>query len=214
MTNNWNINKLQYILGTNIHEALSSAAKILQNVNDVGVDAPIMVFLTDGEPTIGVTQPLKILNSIDIANREKIQIFSLAFGEDANYNFMKKLSARNNGFARKIYVNADASLQLTGFYREISDVLLSKLSFTYLDDVVNLTSVTQTQFPSFFDGSELVIAGQLNENDADFNTITTRVVGSGNDGILEISATADVIESSKMSREIVFRCFFSRYYFK
>lgn len=160
--------------------------------------APLIVFLTDGDPTVGVTSFQKILNNVDSKNKEKIQIFCLAFGKEANFNFLKKISARNNAVARKIYTDSDAALQLTGFYDEISDVLLSKVSFSYLDDTVNLTSVTQTQFPSFFDGSELVVAGKLNELDKDFNTLTLSVVGNGPSGVIELSSSKDMVNHNQL----------------
>lgn len=141
------------------------------------------------------------MNNVESKNNEKIQIFCLAFGEDANFKFLRKVSARNNAFARKIYADADASLQLTGFYNEISNILLSKVSVTYLDDAVNLTSVTQTQFLSFFDGSELVVSGKLNELDKDFNALTMTVTGSTAQGILELSATTDVIQHNNEIRK-------------
>ncbi|XP_060603951.1 inter-alpha-trypsin inhibitor heavy chain H3-like [Ruditapes philippinarum] len=183
--------------GTNVHDALTDGLDILQNSNDVGVNAPIIVFLTDGDPTVGVTNFNEILNAVESKNKNKIQIFSLAFGSDANFEFLKKISARNNAFARKIYTDADAMLQLTGFYNEISDVLLSKVSFTYLDDTVNLTSLTQSQYPSFFDGSELVVSGKLNELDSDFNALTLSVVGNGNKGVIELSSTTKIENQGK-----------------
>lgn len=182
---------------TNVHDALIDGLDILQESDDSGVNAPIIVFLTDGDPTVGVTNFKKILNAVEARNEDKIQIFSLAFGGDANFDFLKKISARNNAFARKIYTDADAMLQLTGFYQEISDVLLSKVSFSYLDDTVNLTSITQSQYPSFFDGSELVVSGKLNELDPDYNTITLSVVGSGNNGIIELSSTTEIEHPEK-----------------
>ena len=157
-----------------------------------------MVFLTDGDPTVGTTSFKRILNNIESRNKQKIQIFCIAFGKEANFNFLKKISARNNGLARKIYTDADAALQLTGFYDEISNVLLSKVSFNYLDNTVNLTSVTQSQFPSFFDGSELVVAGRLNELEKDFNTLTLSVVSSGQDGVIELSSSKDIINQNQL----------------
>ena len=177
--------------GTNVNDALLDALDIQQTTNEIEPMAPLVVFLTDGDPTTGVTNFKDILNNVEEKNKQKVQIFSLSFGNDANFSFLKKLSARNNALARKIYADSDASLQLTGFYDEISNVLLSKLSFTYLDDKVNLTSVTQTQFSSFFDGSELIVAGKLNELEDDFNTLTLSVVGSGESGILELSSSTN-----------------------
>jgi hypothetical protein len=47
-------------------------------------------------------------------------IFSLAFGRQADFDMLKVLSLQHYAFARKIYIAADASLQLEGFYKEVS----------------------------------------------------------------------------------------------
>ena len=64
-------------------------------------------------------------------------VFSLAFGDGANYRFLKKLSLQNHGFARKIYESSDATLQLQSFYNEIANPLLANVTFTYLDNKVS-----------------------------------------------------------------------------
>lgn len=187
--------------GTNVNDALLDGLSILQTIDELqrgDVTAPLIVFLTDGDPTVGVTTFKKILNNVESRNKQKIQIFCLAFGKEANFNFLKKISARNNAVARKIYTDSDAALQLTGFYDEISNVLLSKVSFSYLDNTVNLTSLTQSQFPSFFDGSELIVSGKLNELDNDFNTLTLNVVGSGQNGVIELSSSKDIINQNQL----------------
>ena len=200
------------ILGTNVNDALCDAIEILQGSNDYnsGISAPIIVFLTDGDPTVGVIKFKSILNNIQEKNKQKIQIFSLAFGGDANFDFLKKISVRNDAFARKIYAAADASLQLTGFYSEISNVLLSKVSFTYLDDTVNLTTVSQTQFPTFFDGSELIVAGQINEMAEDFNTLSLSVVGQSDNGMLELHASESFYARTTILPEFKTRLDFER----
>ena len=44
-------------------------------------------------------------------------VFSLAFGRRTDFSMLRLLSVQNNGFARKIYTAADASLQMEGFYK-------------------------------------------------------------------------------------------------
>lgn len=66
----------------------------------------------------------------------KLFCFSLAFGDGADFKFLKKLSLAHNGFARQIYEAADASWQLRNFYNQISSPLLSNVSFVYPPDQV------------------------------------------------------------------------------
>ena len=39
-------------------------------------------------------------------------MYSLSFGRNANFNFVQKLAAQNDGVARKIYEDSDADLQV------------------------------------------------------------------------------------------------------
>lgn len=59
-------------------------------------------------------------------------------GEDADRNFLKKISLKNYGFLRHIYEAADAAQQLKYFYRQISSPLLANIKYTYPADQVRL----------------------------------------------------------------------------
>ncbi|GLG93780.1 Uncharacterized protein GBIM_01130, partial [Gryllus bimaculatus] len=121
------VNKMTAGGGTNIHDALRTALAVardgLRNVTlpEGGPrPEPIVVFLTDGEPTVGESRPHKIFQMVSERNEQPTSaLFSLAFGDDADLPFLKKLSLRNAGFARKIYEAADAALQLRNFYRQV-----------------------------------------------------------------------------------------------
>ena len=150
-----------FVSGTNIERAVTQGIGELVNrdTDITEVRSPVLVFLTDGEPTKGITDKDKILESVRVSNEVTIPIFSLAFGQGADYDLVKKLSAQNAGFARKIYEASDADKQISGFYKEISVTLLNDVTFTYLD--ADVSNVTETKFPYFFEGSETIIAGRM-----------------------------------------------------
>ncbi|XP_049887511.1 inter-alpha-trypsin inhibitor heavy chain H4-like isoform X4 [Pectinophora gossypiella] len=124
---------------------------------------PIIIFLTDGDPTVGETDPARIITRLSEKNygENKATIFSLAFGEDADRKFLRKLSLRNEGFMRHIYEAADAALQLRDFYRQVSSPLLADVHFQYPKDQVKEGSVTKNKFRAVYAGSETVVAGYL-----------------------------------------------------
>nr|CAD7429895.1 unnamed protein product [Timema monikensis] len=164
------IRKMRAGGGTNIHDTLKTAIRVahegLINVTSAReggkVPEPIIVFLTDGEPTVGEVRPNKILSTVSEFNEHpESSIFSLAFGDDADFVFLKRLSLRNSGFARKIYEAADASLQLRDFYRQVASPLLANVTFAYQPGQVEENSVTRHKFHTLFAGSELVVAGRL-----------------------------------------------------
>ncbi|XP_008051971.1 inter-alpha-trypsin inhibitor heavy chain H6, partial [Carlito syrichta] len=150
---------------TNINAALLAAASVLNHSNQepgrspsVG-RIPLIIFLTDGEPTAGVTTPSVILSNVRQALGHRVSLFSLAFGDDADFPLLRRLSLENRGDARRIYEHTDAALQLEGLYEDISMPLLADVHLDYLGGLVGASP--QTLFPNYFGGSELVVAGQV-----------------------------------------------------
>ncbi|KAH1187993.1 hypothetical protein KIL84_012381, partial [Mauremys mutica] len=86
-----------------------------------------------------------------------VSLFGLAFGDDADYGLLRRLALENRGVARRIYEDADATLQLAGFYDEIASPLLYDVALSYRDGA----DLTRTLFPHYFQGAELVVAGRL-----------------------------------------------------
>ncbi|CAJ1084451.1 inter-alpha-trypsin inhibitor heavy chain H6%2C partial [Xyrichtys novacula] len=149
---------------TNINAALLSAAQLVNPSSSPSSNhfstrrVPLVIFLTDGEATIGVTAGDTILNNAKRA-LGSASLFGLAFGDDADYLLLKRLALDNRGVARMVYEDADAALQLKGFYDEVASPLLSDIQLTYLDD--QAFDVTRSLFPNYFQGSELVVAGKV-----------------------------------------------------
>lgn len=57
------------------------------------------------------------------------------------------------------------------FYEEVSTPLLADIVINYLDNTVDPNTVTDTSFPSYFKGSEIIVAGKL-KNDKVSNLIS------------------------------------------
>ena len=145
--------------GTNINDALVLALKNTQSLLSRTKRTPIIIFLTDGEATVGETYGEEITKNIKKANSDGlVSIFSLAFGQGADFSLLKKISSENRGFARKIYEAADTTLQLEGFFSEVASPLLNNVHFTYEGLV---TDVTETEIPNFFSGTEWCTLGKI-----------------------------------------------------
>uniref|UniRef100_A0A4W5QPQ2 Inter-alpha-trypsin inhibitor heavy chain family member 6 n=1 Tax=Hucho hucho TaxID=62062 RepID=A0A4W5QPQ2_9TELE len=145
---------------TNINAALLSAAQLV-NPPSSSSDTrrvPLVIFLTDGEATIGVTSGDFILSNAKSA-LGATSLFGLAFGDDADFPLLRRLALDNRGVARMVYEDADAALQLKGFYDEVASPLLSDIQLTYMDD--QAFDVTRSLFPNYFQGSELVVTGKV-----------------------------------------------------
>ncbi|XP_077472246.1 inter-alpha-trypsin inhibitor heavy chain H6 [Stigmatopora argus] len=145
---------------TNINAALLSAARLVKPppAPSGSPRVPLLVFLTDGEATTGVTAGGAILTNAKKA-LGTVSLFGLAFGDDADFPLLRRLALENRGAARMVYEDADAASQLKGFYDEVASPLLADVQLRYLDG--RAFDVTRALFPNYFRGSELVVAGRL-----------------------------------------------------
>ncbi|PSN30424.1 Inter-alpha-trypsin inhibitor heavy chain H4 [Blattella germanica] len=142
---------------------------------------PIIILLTDGEPTVGNCDINEIINEITRLNKKtKATIFTLGLGRDVDFNFLKKLALQNSGFCRKIYEASDTALQLMDFYKEVASPLVSDINFIYQPEQVNFTSLTTHIFPTYFYGTELIVCGVIDPNkEKDFHFNVTGLTTEG-----------------------------------
>ena len=168
---------------TNFNDGLLRGAEVLKT-SGVANHVPLLVILTDGEPTQGVTNEDRIVENAGVALAgTSISLNCLGFGRDLNFELLERLALQNNGIVRTIYEGADAAEQLEGFFEEISKPVLQDIKVSYDQDSVKVTSTTD--FPLLFEGGELVVAGQCNK---DTQFINVAVAGTGSDGPVSFSA--------------------------
>ncbi|MCG3131955.1 MAG: hypothetical protein FLDDKLPJ_02765 [Phycisphaerae bacterium] len=150
------VDSVESVGGTNINDALLSALK----------DAPrkdpsrpyYIVFLTDGQPTVGVCKADEILKNVREANELRSRLFVFGVGHDVNTQLLDLLAEQNRGTREYVEPGENLELALSSFYRRIADPVLSDLALSWGDLRV------YDQFPprlgDLFGGTELVVLGR------------------------------------------------------
>uniref|UniRef100_H3D0L8 Inter-alpha-trypsin inhibitor heavy chain H3 n=1 Tax=Tetraodon nigroviridis TaxID=99883 RepID=H3D0L8_TETNG len=163
------VKAIQSYGGTDINAPVLKAVDMLKEdrkakrLPEKSID--MIILLTDGDPNSGESRIPVIQENVKAAIGGQMSLFSLGFGNDVKYPFLDVMSRENNGLARRIYEGSDAALQLQGFYDEVSSPLLLDVDLRYPDNAVD--SLTTNQFSQLFNGSEIVVAGRLKDNDID-----------------------------------------------
>ncbi|MFX1513806.1 MAG: VWA domain-containing protein, partial [Promethearchaeota archaeon] len=158
---------------TNIHDALLTGL----NMFDSSERPAILVLLTDGQPTAGITDKATIEFEFQVANIAEVSLFTLGFGNDVDFPFLQRLARQNAGEAFKIEENQDAIEQLTDFYGSISTPVLTNIVLTINSGVTD--NVVYPYFiPNLFDGSEIFLVGER-EADSTIDMIIEGVSASG-----------------------------------
>ncbi|XP_067243940.1 inter-alpha-trypsin inhibitor heavy chain H4-like [Chanodichthys erythropterus] len=96
---------------TDINAAVLKAVDMI-NKHHQEDSASILILLTDGDPNRGETDQVEIQKNVKKAIDGKFPLYCLGFGFDVTFEFLEKLSLKNNGDAHRIYEESDADQQL------------------------------------------------------------------------------------------------------
>uniref|UniRef100_A0A8D2LSS5 Inter-alpha-trypsin inhibitor heavy chain H3 n=1 Tax=Varanus komodoensis TaxID=61221 RepID=A0A8D2LSS5_VARKO len=177
---------------TNLNGGLLAGIEMLNEAQRSGTlperSASLIIMLTDGRPTKGETNTQTIIDNVRNAIQGKYPLYNLGFGYDLDYASLEKMAAENNGLARRIYEDSDSDLQLQGFYDEVANPLLTEVELKYPENAIS--DLTQNNFKHYYDGSEIVVAGRITDND--LNSITAEVTAHGVSLLLDLPVQHEV----------------------
>lgn len=140
--------------GTNIDEALQAA---FGQFKEAGSNNYV-IFLTDGQPTVGNTNIETILKHAKEANANRAKVFVFGVGYDVNAHFLDKLAQQSKGDADYVRPEESIEIKVSSFFAKVSDPVLS-------DVQVKISGVTTSDtypkdIPDLFRGSEIIVMGR------------------------------------------------------
>ena len=140
--------------GTNIEEALRFALSAKVDPNSV----PIVVFLTDGLPTIGKVDTKEILNSTQKANKAKARVFVFGVGYDVNTYLLDQIAGNTRGARDYVKPEENIEVKTSALFEKIAHPVLTGLSLSF--DQIQTSRIVPKQLPDLFRGSRLVVVGR------------------------------------------------------
>lgn len=147
--------KLKSIGGTNIDAALRAA---LEDDPRDEQRVYLIVFLTDGQPTVGITDPQQIRDNVMKQNSRQVRFHVLGVGSDVNTHLLDKLAEATRGARDYCTEREDLELKLSNFVMRLAHPVLTDLIL--LIDGVQTSSVYPQQLPDLFRGNDLVVLGR------------------------------------------------------
>ncbi|XP_045207413.2 inter-alpha-trypsin inhibitor heavy chain H4-like [Mercenaria mercenaria] len=218
-----NVNRAQrYVLqnvkargSTNINDALLRAVGLF-DINAANErSGQIIVFLTDGSPTAGVTNTSAILKNVRSANNGlegrccKSTIYTIAFGRHADITFLSSIAYQNAGTLTKIKeIQSDvADGQLIAMYEDIKNPYYKNLNFSFEvgGETIPATNVTQTQVLLYDCRGEIVINGRTIAGEEIYPKV--KVVGVTGDIVFKSVPTILILneDSAMLSRLVIYQ---------
>ncbi|MEK7682008.1 MAG: VWA domain-containing protein, partial [Chloroflexota bacterium] len=146
---------LQAAGGTNIHDALRTA---LGMAPQGGGRPHVVIFLTDGLPTVGVIQTNAIIDGVVQASKKDVRLFAFGVGDDVNAFLLDTIAQRNRGVSDYIRPGQDIQEKLARFYEKISTPVLTDLKLD--TGAVKVEDVYPQPLPDLYAGNQLVVVGR------------------------------------------------------
>jgi Ca-activated chloride channel family protein len=149
------VDRIESAGGTDINSALLAALKL---TGDNSQRPRMIIFLTDGLPTVGTTEVERILSNADSAGGNGTRIFSFGVGFDVNTHLLDQLSGQSSGVSEYVLPGEDIEVSVSSFYAKVKNPVLSDIQLTFSNVVVKETY--PRQLPDLFSGSQLIVFGR------------------------------------------------------
>jgi Ca-activated chloride channel family protein len=175
------IAQLKPMGGTAIDEALSRAfarGDVAQRETKDSQARPLLIiFLTDGRPTIGTTSEEAILKNLTKHNSEKTRVFCFGLGTDVNTHLLDKVSESTRAFSQYVLPEEDLEVKLSSFYTKIKEPVLADPELR-IGGEIRATRLHPSRLPDLFRGEQVVMLGRYSGSGDAAIVIEGRVEGA------------------------------------
>lgn len=147
---------------TNIHAALTSAMGQLVDKNR----PTYIIFLTDGIPTAGVTNELKIAQAALSANKVRARLLNVGVGYDVNSRLLDRLARENHGLSEYVRPNENIEEYVSRIYNRITSPVMTNVELAILlaDKKVSRGKLINRLYPGgkfdLFAGEQAIFVGR------------------------------------------------------
>ncbi len=147
--------------GTNIHDALVEALRQPPVVGHL----PVVLFLTDGLPTVGERNERSIRENIRRINTHGRRIFTFGVGYDVNAPLLTHIAKSSRAVSEFVLPDEDVEVKVGQTFRRLSGPVLASPRLVALDAHGRETTramreLQPAELPDLFQGDQLVLLGQ------------------------------------------------------
>jgi len=117
-----------------------------------------IIFLTDGKPTIGETEPATIMKQVNALTADRTRIFVFGVGEQVNTHLLDQIGADTGGYSQYVRPNEDIETEVSAFYDKASNPVLSQPALEVRG--LKVLDVYPRKLDDLFHGAQLTLFGR------------------------------------------------------
>ncbi|MCA8978126.1 MAG: VWA domain-containing protein, partial [Planctomycetes bacterium] len=164
--------------GTNLHDALLEALRAPALPGSL----PLVLFLTDGIPTVGPTRETDLHKLIADGNPHQRRVFCFGVGNDVNAPLLDHIAEVTRAVTTYVLPDEDVETRVAGLFSRLGEPVLGGPGLSAVDaqgaTIARLAEVLPIRLPDLFAGDQLVVLGQYRGED----DLRFRLTGQGPGG--------------------------------
>ncbi|MDP6504732.1 MAG: VIT domain-containing protein, partial [Planctomycetota bacterium] len=143
--------------GTDIDLALRKALEMKTNDKR----PYLVVFLTDGKPTIGTTEPKRIIDNVKQKTAKDIRTFVFGVGHDVNTHLLDQIASSSRAATQYVSPEEDIEVKVSSFFDKVNAPVLSNLKLNL--GKVRAYDTYPKELPDLFKGNQLLVLARFRE---------------------------------------------------
>ena len=148
------ISALRVSGGTNIHDSVVEA---LRQKPLAGM-LPLVLFLTDGLPTIGQTSEKAIREAVAKGNPHQRRVFTFGVGVDVNTPLLSRIARETRASAEFVLPKEDVEVKVGRVFERLRGPLLTKPAVR-VDESNRVSDLIPSPLPDVFEGEQILLSG-------------------------------------------------------
>ncbi len=150
------VSKLKPQGGTAIFDALHQALALRPEKSERPY---VVVFITDGMPTVGEAHDDAIVSETDRAADQNTRIFCFGLGTDVNAHLLDRIAEHTHAVSDYILPTEDLEMKVSNFFAKIREPFLADVKLTFPSGI-EVTKMYPQEMPDLFKGDQLVLCGR------------------------------------------------------
>ncbi|MCK5805385.1 MAG: VWA domain-containing protein [Lentisphaeria bacterium] len=150
--------------GTNIHDALLESMRAKPKDDAL----PMVLFLTDGLPTVGETSEVKIRDLVRKENPHRCRVFTFGVGNDVNTPLLEAVALDTRASPTFVAPEEEVELKVAQVYSKLDGPVLASPTLSAVEKNGDprpgaLLDLLPHELPDFFAGEQLVLLGRYTD---------------------------------------------------
>ncbi|MEZ6036348.1 MAG: VIT and VWA domain-containing protein [Planctomycetota bacterium] len=146
--------------GTNLHDALLESLR----AEAMPGTLPLVLFLTDGLPTVGPTSERDLFALIEKGNPHKRRVFCFGVGNDVNVPLLDRIADATRAVTTYVLPEEDVEVKVARTFARLDHPVLASPALMAVDEHhqrdPRIAEVLPRALPDLFAGDQLVVLGQ------------------------------------------------------